>query len=89
MKVGASLASPHGPRLTLPPGTKQVDPNRIVNSVTGWFDHGYGDFSDNHHYANPQCGTPFYSIASRPYDPKRIGFQGEFAGIGNQQDMKQ
>ena len=38
---------------------------------------------DNHHYANPQCGTPFYSIDSSPFDPTRIGFQGEFGGVGN------
>lgn len=37
---------------------------------------------DNHHYANPQCGSPFYSTPSSPYDPSRIGFQGEFGGIG-------
>lgn len=62
---------------------RKIDPSRLINSVTGWFDHGFGDYSDNHHYANPQCGTPFYSLLSRPYDPKRIGFQGEFAGIGH------
>lgn len=38
---------------------------------------------DNHHYSSPQCGTPFYSTASTPYDPKRIAIQGEFGGIGN------
>lgn len=38
---------------------------------------------DNHHYANPQCGTPFYSLLATPYDPKRIGIQGEFGGIGH------
>lgn len=54
----------------------------MVDSTTGWYDHGAGDFSDNHHYANPQCGSPFYSIQSSPYDPSRIGFQGEFGGIG-------
>ena len=37
---------------------------------------------DNHHYAEPQCGTPFYSQPSSPYDPNRIGIQGEFGGIG-------
>lgn len=37
---------------------------------------------DNHHYSSPQCGSPFYSIQSTPYDPKRIGIQGEFGGIG-------
>jgi hypothetical protein len=37
---------------------------------------------DNHHYSMAQCGTPFWSAASTPYDPKRIGFQGEFGGIG-------
>ncbi|KAI8624967.1 glycoside hydrolase family 2 protein [Xylariaceae sp. FL1651] len=61
---------------------KQLDPTRLVDSTTGWFDHGFGDYSDNHHYANPQCGTPFYSIQSSPYDPKRIAIQGEFGGIG-------
>jgi len=55
----------------------------LVDSTTGWFDHGAGDFSDNHHYANPQCASPFYSILSSPYDPSRIGIQGEFGGIGN------
>ncbi|KAJ5818440.1 hypothetical protein N7474_004031 [Penicillium riverlandense] len=62
---------------------QSLDPTRLVDSTTGWFDHGAGDFSDNHHYANPQCGTPFYSIDSSPYDDTRIGFQGEFGGLGN------
>ncbi|KJZ72780.1 hypothetical protein HIM_07855 [Hirsutella minnesotensis 3608] len=62
---------------------RRIDPSRLINAVTGWFDHGYGDFSDNHHYANPQCGTPFYSRASSPYDPRRIGFQGEYGGLGH------
>ncbi|CZR53883.1 probable hydrolase [Phialocephala subalpina] len=59
-----------------------LDGTRLIDSTTGWFDHGAGDFSDNHHYANPQCGSPFYSIQSSPYDPARIGIQGEFGGIG-------
>ncbi|KAL0936196.1 glycosyl hydrolase family [Colletotrichum truncatum] len=62
---------------------RRIDPSRLVNANSGWYDHGFGDFSDNHHYANPQCGTPFYSLASSPYDKKRIGFQGEFGGIGH------
>ncbi|KAI1270414.1 glycoside hydrolase family 2 protein [Xylariaceae sp. FL1019] len=62
---------------------KSIDPTRLVDAVTGWYDHGFGDYSDNHHYANPQCGTPFYSIQSSPYDPKRIAIQGEFGGTGN------
>jgi beta-galactosidase/beta-glucuronidase len=62
---------------------RDLDPSRLINSVSGWDDHGFGDFSDNHHYANPQCGAPFYSRRSPPYDPKRIGFQGEFGGIGH------
>ncbi|QKX54330.1 uncharacterized protein TRUGW13939_01416 [Talaromyces rugulosus] len=71
------------PEFALTDLVKQLDPTRLVDSTTGWYDHGAGDFSDNHHYANPQCGTPFYSISSSPFDPKRIGFQGEFGGIGN------
>ncbi|KAJ5929161.1 hypothetical protein N7454_007009 [Penicillium verhagenii] len=71
------------PEFELTDRVRQLDPTRLVDSTTGWFDHGAGDFSDNHHYANPQCGTPFYSIDSSPYDDTRIGFQGEFGGIGN------
>ena len=37
----------------------------------------------------PQCGTPFYSIASSPYDPKRIGFQGEFGGVAHNTSIEQ
>lgn len=47
------------------------------------------DDQDNHHYANPQCGTPFYSTPSSPYDPSRIGFQGEFGGIGHNVSIEQ
>lgn len=61
---------------------RQLDPTRLVNANSGWFDHGAGDFSDNHHYANPQCGTPWYSTQSSPFDSSRIGFQGEFGGTG-------
>jgi hypothetical protein len=62
---------------------RDIDSSRLINSVSGWNDHGFGDFSDNHHYANPQCGSPFYSRLSKPYDADRIGFQGEFGGIGH------
>ncbi|KAA1097690.1 hypothetical protein PGT21_017212 [Puccinia graminis f. sp. tritici] len=64
---------------------KNSDPTRPVLSVTGFHDHGAGDFHDNHHYPYPQCGTPFYSLPSSPYDPSRnrIAVQGEFGGIGH------
>ncbi|TVY69034.1 Beta-galactosidase [Lachnellula suecica] len=71
------------PEFGLTDMVRSLDPTRLIDSTTGWYDHGAGDYSDNHHYANPQCGTPFYSTASSPYDPTRIGFQGEFGGIGN------
>ncbi|GLA30746.1 hypothetical protein AnigIFM63604_004468 [Aspergillus niger] len=71
------------PEFNLTSIVKQLDPTRLVDATSGWHDHGAGDFSDNHHYANPQCGTPFYSIDSSPYDPNRIGIQGEFGGLGN------
>jgi hypothetical protein len=61
----------------------EIDPTRLVNSVSGWFDHGAGEFSDNHHYPDPQCGVPWSSPNSSPFDPSRIGFQGEFGGTGN------
>ncbi|KAK4892881.1 hypothetical protein LTR49_028548 [Elasticomyces elasticus] len=77
------------PEFGLTDRVRQLDPTRLVDSTTGWYDHGAGDFSDNHHYANPQCGSPFYSIQSTPYDPSRIGIQGEFGGIGNNVSIDQ
>jgi hypothetical protein len=77
------ITYPYYPEFGLTSIVRQLDPTRLVDSTTGWFFHGAGDFVDNHHYANPQCGTPFYSIDSSPYDPAYIGFQGEFGGIGN------
>ncbi|KAG9251333.1 glycoside hydrolase superfamily [Emericellopsis atlantica] len=62
---------------------RKLDPTRLINSISGWNDHGYGDYHDNHNYAHPQCGTPFYSRPKTPYDPERIGFQGEYGGIGH------
>lgn len=62
---------------------RQNDATRLIDATSGWNDHGAGDWHDNHHYANPQCGTPFYSLASTPYDAQRIAIQGEFGGIGH------
>ncbi|KAI7940031.1 hypothetical protein MJO28_013683 [Puccinia striiformis f. sp. tritici] len=69
--------------IELTPMVKEMDPTRPVLSVSGWRDSGAGDFHDNHHYPYPQCGTPFYSLPSTPYDPARIAVQGEFGGIGH------
>ncbi|KAH8883359.1 glycoside hydrolase family 2 protein [Thozetella sp. PMI_491] len=77
------ITGPYYPEFEITDMIRSIDPTRLVNAVTGWVDHGAGDFHDNHHYANPQCGTPFYSLASTPYDSDRIGFQGEFGGIGH------
>ncbi|KAL4977567.1 glycoside hydrolase superfamily [Aspergillus desertorum] len=71
------------PEIALTERVRELDPTRLVDSTSGWHDHGAGDYSDNHHYANPQCGTPFYSSPSVAYDPQRIGMQGEFGGIGH------
>ncbi|KAF2835542.1 glycoside hydrolase family 2 protein [Patellaria atrata CBS 101060] len=71
------------PEFRLTDRVRKLDPYRLIDATSGWHDHGAGDIHDNHHYANPQCGSPFYSILSTPYDPKRIGFQGEFGGIGH------
>ncbi|GIJ98269.1 hypothetical protein Aspvir_000385 [Aspergillus viridinutans] len=70
------------PEIELTERVRQLDPTRLVDATTGWTDHGQGDFSDNHHYSYPQCGTPFYSIQSSPRDPSRIAIQGEFGGVG-------
>ncbi|KAL1713168.1 glycoside hydrolase family 2 protein [Schizophyllum commune] len=67
-----------------------VGTHQLIDSMSGWNDFAYqalnisvGDYQDNHHYSSPQCGTPFYSTASVPYDGVRIGFQGEFGGVGH------
>ncbi|KAI7050486.1 hypothetical protein KC352_g45758, partial [Hortaea werneckii] len=52
------------PEFSLTDRVRQLDPTRLVDAVSGWYDHGAGDFDDNHHYANPQCGSPFYSSPS-------------------------
>jgi hypothetical protein len=44
---------------------------------------------DNHHYASPQCGAPFYSLPNTPFDSSRIGIQGEFGGIGHNVSIEQ
>ncbi|KAK7393998.1 hypothetical protein QQX98_013217 [Neonectria punicea] len=62
---------------------RKLDPSRLINSVTGWRDHGFGDYHDYHNYAQPQCGTPFYSRPKTPYDPERIGIAGEYGGLGH------
>ncbi|KAJ3526052.1 hypothetical protein NM208_g11365 [Fusarium decemcellulare] len=49
---------------------RDIDDSRLINS-------------DNHNYAEPQCGTPFYSQPKTPYDPERIGIAGEYGGIGH------
>ena len=78
--------SPPWPEFRLTNYVRSLDPTRLVNAVSGWSDHAAGDFSDNHHYSTPQCGSPFWS--NSPYDETRIGLQGEFGGIGQYADFK-
>ncbi|KAK0656190.1 family 2 glycoside hydrolase [Cercophora newfieldiana] len=82
------LTHPYHPEKHIAERIRKLDPTRLINAVTGWHDHGAGDFHDNHHYAEPQCGTPFYSLPGTPYDPDRIGFQGEFGGVGHVPELR-
>jgi beta-galactosidase/beta-glucuronidase len=71
---------------------QSLDPTRLVNAVSGWTDHGAGDFDDNHHYSRPQCGTPWQTEpddTNSTYDASRIGLQGEFGGIGQYVEKEQ
>lgn len=45
------LLEPPYPEFALTDMVRQLDPTRLVDSVEGWYDHGAGDFSANHHYA--------------------------------------
>ncbi|WWC86260.1 uncharacterized protein L201_001133 [Kwoniella dendrophila CBS 6074] len=71
-----------GPETRHAPMVKDLDPTRLIDATSGWHDHGAGDYSDNHHYPDPQCGMLNAENPSGPYDPSRIGFQGEFGGLG-------
>ncbi|KUI66286.1 Beta-galactosidase [Cytospora mali] len=76
------ILTPPYPEFAIADRIRRIDGTRLIDATSGWHDHGAGDFSDNHHYASPQCGTPFYSVQSTPYDDTRVGIQGEFGGIG-------
>lgn len=78
----------HHPEARITERIRELDPTRLIDAVTGWHDFGVGDFHDNHHYAEPQCGTPFYSEPPSSYGPARIGFQGEFGGVGHVPDFR-
>jgi len=41
------------PEIELTPMVRSLDPTRLIDSVTGWNDHGAGDYSDNHHVGPP------------------------------------
>lgn len=53
--------------------TKQYDPSRIVDSASGWHDHGAGDLNDIHAYPGPD---------SPKLEAKRAAALGEFGGLG-------
>lgn len=79
---------PNNPEDSITKRVRELDPTRLINSVSGWNDHGYGDYHDNHNYAHPQCGTPFQSRPKTKYDPKRIGIAGEYGGVGHNVTIK-
>jgi hypothetical protein len=39
------VRSPPWPEQELTDVVRSIDPSRLVNSVSGWNDHGFGDFS--------------------------------------------
>ena len=53
--------------------TKQYDPTRIVNAVSGWADRGVGDVYDDHSYPGPKLPAPHEG---------RAAVLGEFGGLG-------
>jgi hypothetical protein len=52
---------------------RQLDPSRLVNSVSGWADRNVGDVYDIHVYPGPAAPKP---------EEKRAGVLGEFGGLG-------
>jgi hypothetical protein len=53
--------------------TRQLDPTRLVDSVSGWADRNVGDVHDIHVYPGP---------AMPPTTPRRASVLGEFGGLG-------
>jgi beta-galactosidase/beta-glucuronidase len=53
--------------------TRKLDPTRLVNSASGWSDHGTGDVQDIHRYPGP-------GIAG--LEKQRAVVLGEFGGLG-------
>jgi len=52
---------------------KRLDPERLVNSASGWVDRGAGDVHDMHKYPGPGSPEP---------EPRRAVVLGEFGGLG-------
>ncbi|MBL7133829.1 MAG: beta-galactosidase [Phycisphaerae bacterium] len=53
--------------------TRKLDPTRLVNSSSGWSDHGTGDVQDIHRYPGPGMAK---------LEEKRAVVLGEFGGLG-------
>lgn len=55
------LRNPPYPEEALTEVVRKLDPTRLIDSVTGWFDHGFGDFSVSlfpHEFQDDQQLTP-------------------------------
>ena len=52
---------------------RELDPTRLVNSVSGWADRGVGDMYDMHNYPGP---------GMFPAEEKRASVLGEYGGLG-------
>ncbi|WVR05911.1 hypothetical protein IAU60_002937 [Kwoniella sp. DSM 27419] len=72
-----------GPEVQLVPKLQELDPTRLFDAVSGWNDHGAGDYFDTHSYPESLCGMDSAGANTGPYDHERIGFQGEFGGMGH------
>jgi beta-galactosidase/beta-glucuronidase len=54
---------------------KELDPSRLVNAASGWFDFGVGDIFDQHSYPNP-------ILPNKDKINSRAAVVGEFGGLG-------
>jgi len=54
---------------------KKLDPTRLVNAASGWFDFGVGDIFDQHSYPNP-------IMPNKNKIGSRAATVGEFGGLG-------
>lgn len=64
---------------------RKLDPSRLIDSTSGWFDQGCGDFVSVHNYFRalsvPKDSVPAYRLRGNSCKDGRAGFLSEYGGL--------